>query len=283
MSKTWRFVAIAATVCGLTAATAATAGSALATQAAPSVSINVTSLIPKVTHDLYVVFENGKYSAATISGSVSGATSGEVAVLYAQPFKSKSAPVPGATVTLTGSASQTYSFSEKPSVATKYTVKVFPSSTSATAVAKSATDIVYVITRQALAHNKVSCPRPLCHETIRITTRLPASAYKKEAGKKLYFYLGVRLSASGNPGIPKTLKLTSATISRATKISATEFSRTVSFSFRIGPTDAASWEFAWCTKNTESKDGINLPGHHGCGDKKISSRITFLGALKLVL
>jgi len=275
MPKPWRFAAIAVSVCGLAAATAATAGPALATQAAPSVSIKVSSPIGKITNDVLVAFEDGKYSVATIGGSVSGATSGEVAELYAQPFKSKSAPVSGETTTLTGAASQTYSFTATPSVATKYTVKVFPSSTSTTAVATSAAKIVYVVTNYTFT-DKFKCPRPSCHETIHLTTEVPASARRAEAAKKLYFYLGLKLSATGIPGYPKTLELTKATISKATKVSATAFKRTITFSFRIGD-DGARWKFAWCSKDTESKDGVGLPGRHGCGDKKISAKIRYLG------
>jgi hypothetical protein len=275
MPKPWRIAAIAATVCGLTAATAATAGPALATQAAPSVSINVSGAAT-ITHDVFVAFQDGKFSTATISGSVSGATSGEVAELYTQAFPFKSKPAAsGKTLALNGSASQTYTFTDKPTVATRYTVRVLPSSSSTSAVATSASETVYVVTNKD-THESFKCPRPLCHETARITVKLPASAYKTESGKKIYFYLAVKLSATGSPGTIRTLKLTKATVSKSKKLSATEFQRTITFSFRIG-NDAASWEFAWCSKDTESKDGVNLPGHHGCGDKKISADITYLG------
>jgi hypothetical protein len=275
MPKPWRIAAIAATVCGLTAATAATAGPALATQAAPSVSINVTGA-GTITHDVIVAFQDGKFSTATISGSVSGATSGEVAALYTQAFPFKSKPAPsGKTVALTGTASQSYRFTEKPTVATRYTVRVLPSSSSSSAVATSAAKTVYVVTNKGL-HSHFKCSPSVCHETARITIKLPASAYKTEASKKVYFYLGVKLSATGTPGKVTSLKLTTATISKASKVSATEFEHTISFSVRVNG-EAAAWEFAWCTKDTEAKDGINLPGHHGCGDKKINAKIIYLG------
>jgi hypothetical protein len=276
MPKPWRIAAIAATVCGLTAATAATAGPALATQAAPTVSINVSSPIGKITNDVLVAFEDGKFSVATISGSVSGATSGEVAALYAQPFPFKSAPaaVAGQTTTLTGAASQAYSFSASPSVATKYTVEVLPSSTSTTAAVVSAAKIVYVVTNQTVTGGG-ACARPECHLTFKVTTELPASAYKTEAAKKWYFYFGVKFSATGKPA-PKFLYLTKATISKAKKVSSTAFERTITYSFRVGD-HGYHWEINFCSKDTESKDGINLPGHHSCGDKKISAKTIYLG------
>jgi len=30
-------------------------------------------------------------------------------------------------------------------------------------------------------------------------------------------------------------------------------------------------------KDTESTDGLNLPGHHSCGNSFISSRLPYLG------
>jgi hypothetical protein len=273
MPKPWRIAAIAVTVCGLTATAAATAGPALAMQAAPTVTINVSSPFTVVTKDVYVAFEDKPYNVATISGNVSGATPGEVAVLYAQPFKSKAAPVPGKSVTLT-SASQAYSFTAKPTVATRYTVKVLPSSTSTTAVGTSGAKTVYVAKNTAYK-GLSQCGRPECRESVRVTIKIPASAYKTESGKKWYFYFGVRFSATGLAR-PKSLLLTKATISKATKVSSGAFRRTVTFRFRVGD-HGYNFEVAVCTKDTESKDGIGLPGRHSCGDKKISSKITYLG------
>lgn len=275
MSKLWRIAAVAVTACGLTAATAAAAGPAVAArQAGPTVSISVSSNAGKITGDVFVAFQAGKYSTATISGTVSGATAGEVAALYAQPFKGKAAPVPGETVALTGAASQTYRFTNKPSIATSYTVEVLPSSTSTTPVAGSAAKTVYVVTNQSTKGGSV-CSRPVCHESFRVTTRLPASAYTKEAGKKWYFYLGVKFSATGRP-LPKFMYLTKATITKARKVSATAFERTITFSFRIG-NNGYHFLFAFCSKDTESTDGVNLPGHHGCGVKRISRTVRYLG------
>jgi hypothetical protein len=280
MSKLWRTAAVALAASGLVAATVATADPAVAqtaSRASVAVSISVSSKNPVITKDVLVVFKGAKgTSAATVSGSVSGATAGEVAALYAQPFPftSKPARLPGDTVSLTGGGSQSYKFTTHPSLATRYTVRVLASSTSTSATAQSRVRIVYVVTNQSLAGAKL-CGRPVCHEHLRITTRLPASAYKTEAGKKWYFYFGLKLSATGKPA-PKFLFLKHAKISKARKISSTAFERTISFSFRIG-NDGYHWLPAFCSKDTESKDGINLPGHHSCGVKKIRSTTVYLG------
>lgn len=278
MSKLWRIAAIAFAACGLAVTTAAPAMAQPTARASVGVTIGAHSRLPVVTHDVFVTFQNKSFSAATISGAVTGATAGEVAALYARPFPytAKPAPVSGHTVTLTGAASQKYSFKVRPSVATRYTVRVWPSSTvQSPAVDVSKTVVVYVVTTQVVTH-VTSCGRPVCHQSIRVTTRLPASAYRTEVRKRWFFYFGLKLAAHAEPGPPKTLTLKAIKISKPRKVSATRFERTLSFSFRIG-SHAYHWLADFCSKDTESKDGIGLPGSHHCGVKRISSRTVYLG------
>jgi hypothetical protein len=51
---------------------------------------------------------------------------------------------------------------------------------------------------------------------------------------------------------------------------------TFSFSFRIG-NDGCAWNWLACVKDTESKDGLGLPGQHGCGARKVSATVDYLG------
>ena len=52
---------------------------------------------------------------------------------------------------------------------------------------------------------------------------------------------------------------------------------TIKFTFRIG-NRGYFYEFNACQPDTEAKDGLNLPGHHGCGTlKEISSKRPYLG------
>ena len=198
-----------------------------------------------------------------------------VAQLFAQPFpyKKAAAPVVGQQQVLTGTSPEPYSFSSTPGIATRYSVEVLPSSTVSTPVqATSARQTVYVVTIPAetgvktcnRAHN-----RPICHQTIRIYTLVPSSAYRAQSRLRLYFYFGIKLARIGVPKAPTWMSLdTAAKISKAKRISAVEFEQTVTFSFRVN-NDGYNFNFNYCSKSAESSDGVNLPGHHHCGDKKV--------------
>ncbi len=268
MSKLWRTLAISAAACAI-AATGAVPALAQTAQS-PTVTIGAKSLIPREYGYTFVPFHDGKYSAVTISGAVSGAASGNVAQLFAQqfPYKSAPAPVTGQQLALTGASSQAYSFTADPGLATRYSVEVLPSSTVSTPVAAtSATSTVYVVTTQPITGFK-PCHRPVCHLTLHIFTRLPSPAYKAESKKKLYFYSGIKFSRSGKAA-PSWLYLDrSAKISKPKRISATEFEQSLSVSFRIG-NNGFNWVPDFCSKASESSDGVNLPGRHHCGASKV--------------
>ena len=55
-----------------------------------------------------------------------------------------------------------------------------------------------------------------------------------------------------------------------------QFEQNVTISFRVN-NDGYAFTFNFCSKDTESKDGINLPGHHGCGTKKRVLASAYLG------
>lgn len=282
MSRIWRWLAPIAVAGGLVASGAVPAAVADPAQS-PVITISATTPLPVITHDVFVVYKDSykSYDQATISGSVTDpdATADEVAVLYAQPFPYKTAPAPiaGQSVAVPASTTPTaYSFAAKPTVATKFTVEVLSSSSATTPLATSAVNVVYVVTSQSVSGPK-TCRRPVCHETARVVTLLPRSAYKIESHKKWYFYFDLKLSRIGEPKPPKYLYLSKiAAISKVTRISPTEFKRTISFSFRIG-NDGYYWLWNFCSKDTESRDGINLRGSHSCGAKKIRSSIPYLG------
>ena len=126
----------------------------------------------------------------------------------------------------------------------------------------------------ALAHQVLAVYRR--HPWLTVYTRLPASAYKHESTKKSYFYFGLRLSKTGTPTFPRFLYLKKASISKARRVSSTEFKNTIKWSFRVG-NDGYAFAINFCSKNSESKDGTGLPGTHSCGVKKIRSNIAYLG------
>ena len=252
-------------------------GPAFASPAQTSVTISVKAAIPKLDGYTAVEYKDSTYGNVTVSGQVTEGTSGQVAQLYAQPFpyKAAAAPVAGQQLVLDGSSPESYSFTATPAVATKYTVEVLPSTTVSTPVAaSSATDTVYVVTTQPLTNIK-SCNRkgnrPVCHESFHIFTKLPASAYKTESKKKLYFYWALKLSKNGSEptGNLKWLYLDkSVKISKPKKISATDFEQTVTISFRVS-NKGYEFNLNFCSKDSESADGMNLPGKHHCGAKKV--------------
>jgi hypothetical protein len=255
-------------------------GPAMAQSVGPSVSISAQSHFKAVSGDTFVEFAAGKDGDVTLKGSISEATTGDVAVLYAQqwPYKKAPAQVPGqhATLTVTGTSAVSYSFTTVPQIATRYSVEVLASLTSTTVLGSSKAVFVYVVAG-GKATGLSACGRPTCRETWHIYTIVPASLYKAESSKRMYFYFGLNLSRTGEPKPPKFLSLDhSAKIGKVKRISRSEFERTITWSFRIGD-DGYYWLPAACTKDSESKDGLNLPGSHGCGDRRIRSSITYLG------
>src|SRR5215469_16562379 len=86
MLRAWRRAALVAALTGSMTMAALLAGVVPAQAATPTITVTATSSIPRVTGDVWVVYLGGKYSRARIHGSITGATDGEVATLYAQRF-----------------------------------------------------------------------------------------------------------------------------------------------------------------------------------------------------
>jgi hypothetical protein len=283
VSRAWRGFSIAAAACGLIAATVTPSFARTTSAAGPTVSIRLTSVIRPVSGHVWVVYAYKNYDTVTAKGAVSFATGGEVMKLYEQgfPYRKPAAAVPGQAKTLpTSSKPEYYAFTAKPGVATRYFVEVFASSSATTPLAKSAVETAFVHpswTFFGWRDCNTRGNRPICHQTLKIYTKLPASAYKIESAKKWYFYFAVTLNPSRIPAPPKTLLLdNSARIGRAHRISANVFERTITFSFRVN-NDGYNLIFDFCSKDTESRDGINLPGHHSCGATRTSASIRYLG------
>jgi hypothetical protein len=267
-SRLGRGTAVIAAACGLAGAGAGTAVAAPgghATAAAPSITITTKSGLPKVGGHTLVTFL-GTQRTATISGSVTGATAGDPATLLAKAHGASTYSQAGTPVKL--GSTGTYSFKVTPSVATSYEVQV-GSGTSGSAM-------VYV-TPHASVTGKRSCTRPVCHIKLRVWVKVPSAAYAKEAAKHWYLYSRLRLSAGREPAAFKALELNhSATASKATKLHSYEFVVTLRYAFKIG-NDAFRWAVNFCTRDSETADGIGLPGTHGCGNKWISATSAYLG------
>ena len=271
--RAWRRAAVVAVIGGAAIATPL-AAVVPAQAAAPTITIAAASKIKPVTGDVYVVYLGGTYSNATIHGTITGAAAGEIATLYAQQFPYTKAPAPVRSLTLSGAGTRTYSFTVKPTLATRYKVKLFAKST---LLATSPTKSVYVVTNGSVTGG-APCGRPVCKETFHVYTVLPSSALSIEMRKHVYPYFGLNLSSVGVPPPPTWLHLNAghASVSAARRINASVYENTITFTFTIGND---GYYMAWraCTRDTVSADGLGLPGYHGCGASKVLRTAAYLG------
>lgn len=278
MLRAWRRVTLVAALTG-TAAIAAQLATVIPAQAAtPTITVAATSSNPRVTGDVWVVYLGGKYSRARIHGTITGAANGEVATLYAQrfPYARPARPIRSITLSATGPTTA-YSFTVAPSLATRYQVKVFARKGATTPLATSHRQNLYVAANGYFTGGN-NCPGTVCHETYRMYSILPSSALRVEMSKHVYPYFGLNLSATGTPPYPTWLyrNAGNARVSPPHRITASEFETTVTFTFTVG-NDGAAWDWTACWKDTVSRDGLGLPGSHGCGAHRIRANYNYLG------
>jgi hypothetical protein len=276
MLRGWRRATVAAVVTGAAiAGQLAGVGTAHAS-AAPTISIAATTKLKPVSGDSLVVYHLSGYNTAKLHGTIANATTGEVAALYAQPFPYKKPATRVASITLTA-AKTAYSFTVTPSVVTHYAVRLFATATTTAAIASSPMKTLFVTSEQQISAGQ-KCSRPVCHETFQVHTYVPDSALGVEMSKHPYAYFGVNLGSSAIPPEPKWFILNGshAKVTKSSRISAGEFENTVSFSFTVG-THSYAWIPLFCTKDALSKDGIGLPGSHGCGASRIASDQYYVG------
>jgi hypothetical protein len=243
-----------------------------------SFPIAATSSFRPVTGDVFVVYKDGKRASARLRGDIHDAASGSVARLYAQQYPYHQAPAQtGSMVLQPAGGAAGYSFKVTPTLATRYQVKLFRSSTARTPLATSAVSTIYVaLTGKANADQK--CSRPVCHETFHIRVRVPAQAMSIEIAKQWYPYFGLNLAPFKAPAAPKRYRLGFAHphVDPSRQISASELELTVTYSFDVG-NKAYHWDWNVCAKDTEPQDGFGLPGHHGCGDKHMAASAEYTG------
>jgi serine/threonine protein kinase len=241
--------------------------------------IAVKSALTPVTGDVYVVYQGGSQASATLSGTVKNVTSGEVARVAAQQFPFRRPPVlvGGSAILRPARGAARYTFRVTPALATRYLIEVFANSTATSPVATSPDRTVYV-TLSATYGNGQACGRPLCHESFPIRVFAPAATLRTEIAKHWYAYFAINLAPVKEPGRPSVLLLGAgdAHVSAAQRVSATEFKLTITYSFTIG-NDAYNWNWSACRKDSETTDGMGLPGHHGCGDRSVSATASYLG------
>jgi hypothetical protein len=287
MSKIWRRVAPLALAGGLLAAGLGAIPAEAASPATYGVTINATSpnftdfgtvKDGKVDGYALVVYKAGPKAGnadtAKVSGDVTGAASGDVATLWAKPFGAKSFSATSTTLALTGASSQAYSFSVTPSLATQYEVQV---TTDATVDATSAAAAVYVTPWEGLTHSKTKCSGSACKTSFEFYELLPAAAKSTELAKKWYLYYAVDPKfLSGH--FPKYLPLVKGAKMTKSKYSGGDLYFSVSWGYRTTVKDPGKYLiFNLCSKDNVAKDGIGLPGHHGCGASKVLTTAPYTG------
>ncbi len=218
-----------------------------------------------------VIYKGAKTEKrATISGTVTTTATNDTATLLAEPFGTKTFTAVGSPVTLTPvSGVASYSFNVTPSVATQYKVQLAGTDTEASAPAN-----VYVSAGGRFAGVRKRCSSTKCTFSFRLYTYVPTSkAYKTESGKHWYEYLAV-----GYPRVPKDYTLSkTAKVTRAKKVNRLEYVQTFTYYIPLRGTAITNWIPNACVKDTESKDGLGLPGRHGCGAKHVSRSVLYLG------
>ena len=282
MSKIWRWIAPLAAAGTVVAGAVASTG--IPAQAAAQASYHVTigatgtafgSVKGKVAGRALVAYKAAGHDRGTVSGTVTGNLAGDVVSLRARPFRATTFKATGQQVTLTAAGTGSYSFSVQPSLATSYQVQVSTTAGATSTVdASSGPVTVYV---EASGHGfkpHQKCTSTTCRYWYTASTVLPASAYRTESRKHVYMYLAQWYSAK-HPAKWFYLSRT-ATTSKVKRISSGEYELTYTWHVHLR-TGQNYWLPLSCTRDSLAKDGLGLPGGHGCGAKRVSTKVTYLG------
>jgi hypothetical protein len=280
MSRIWRWITPVAVAGGLVAVVPAIPAASASTAAGSIITISATSPhypgLKAKDHGLVdgypiVIYKAKTKSESTgvVSGNVTTSATTDTATLLAEPFGAKAYKAVGTPVPLTPNSAGVapYSFNVTPSLATRYKVQLTGTSTF------SGVKTVYVSAGGRSAGGTFKCSSTTkCKFSFRLYTYMPASALKHEIRKHWYQYLAV-----GYPRLPKDYTLSkTATVSKARKINSGEYLQTFTYYFTLRH-GSANPAFQACVKDTESEDGMGLPGHHDCGNKHVSRSAIYLG------
>jgi hypothetical protein len=279
MSKIWRWITPVAVAGGLLAGVPAIPAATASTTATSIITINATSphypRLQAKDHGLVdgyaiVIYKAKHENTGVVSGKVTTTATNDKAQLLAEPFGAKTYSAIGTPVALTptdGVAS--YSFNVTPSLATHYKVQLAGTDNQVSGVAT-----VYVSAGGRNSAASTQCSRTSCTFSFRDFTLLPASALRHEIGKHWYLYLAIVRGRH----LPKTFTLsTTARASKARKVNSSEYVQTFTYHVPLQYGLRTGWYVQACTKDTESKDGMGLPGHHSCGNKHFSASLIYLG------
>ena len=279
-AKFWRLTVSAITAGGLCLAGAGTALAGTAGRAQVGVTISTASSFVQVGGDTMVRY-GGTAAAgtATVSGTVTGIPAGVTSVvvtLLDEPFGASSFASTGRQYTaLASDGTASYSFSVSPGLglATGYEAQV--SHDGAATPVTSAARTVYVIP-QVTAVTTACTTRPVCHGLLTVTAKYPPSVFANESAKDWYTYSGIKRSATSTPAGPASLARGPRPTGVIVDAAHDSVHFTVQYGFVLG-TGGYQWKLNYCTRDSESLDGLGLPGQHGCGDATVSASAPYLG------
>ena len=194
-------------------------------------------------------------STAQISGTTADGQAGTDLELQQSvfPFNAEFSSV-GQTTTGAGGA---YSFTTKPSVATRYRVVL---ASDATSTSKAVT--VYVAAHW-INHSTRSCSGFSCTKH----SRTRSSSRRRSPSVKLG---NARTSTSASATAPNPRRPPASSWFKTGRLRHLHGARYgTGFRVTFSTPQAYYYEWAICTKDTETKDGLGLPGHHHCGAPSI--------------
>jgi hypothetical protein len=263
-------------LCALTLLAAATTAAPLSAGASgASVSIRAVSRNPLVTGDTWVTYGRYGYNMATLQGTAAGVAAGAVVDLFAQPFpfRSPATVVASAPLAVQGTSAG-YRFTIAPEFATRYRVEVLATA-QATAPEAVSRSVAVFATYFGTGSSAETCTGVSCTLTVHLSSLVPPRAIPVERHKHQFAYLSLPRSANGAQPSPTTYHLVSATVS-APKVSGNDLRYVLTITYAEPP---YRYWYYWetCTRDTVGRDGLGLPGYHGCGKGTVSPATPYLG------
>jgi hypothetical protein len=194
-------------------------------------------------------------TAAQISGTTADGQAGTSVELQKSTFPFTAGfSAAGQTTT---SAGGSYSFTAKPTIATRYRVLLAADATSASQV------VTVYVGAHWINRPTSPCSGLSCHKHFANTIVYPPAVAKREASKRAYYYFGVRYGSQTSP--PTRVKIVKT--GRLRHLGGTRYR--AGFSVTFPTVQAYYYEWVICTKDTETRDGLGLPGRHHCGGRSI--------------
>jgi hypothetical protein len=120
--------------------------------------------------------------------------------------------------------------------------------------------------------NYCSRPNPAAGTvyTLRVTYALRSARGSRYRPGRQYFYFGLRKDTR-RPRILRRAKR-----ARIHRVRPHRYRQVIRHRFRV-PRGRYTFEFTACERDHFGRDGLGLPGHHHCGDRRVRSSVRYLG------